>query len=179
MKSLTRSIEKEHKGKIIFSYKGIPSGEMIHSIIHLAEAKLDFIKSGKPLRKKVFRIIVEILQNILHQEEELDVLKYPSFIFYLVKERDQYIILTCNRLIKETAIKVKERIKSFMNLTQSEQRETYLNILGNGRFTDKGGAGLGLLEIVRSSNGNFHYEILPSEIRGYRILYFKIKVAES
>jgi hypothetical protein len=66
-----------------------------------------------------------------------------------------------------------------MNLTQSEQRETYLNILGNGRFTDKGGAGLGLLEIVRSSNGNFHYEILPSEIRGYRILYFKIKVAES
>ncbi len=178
MKSLTGSIEKEYEGKIIFSYKGKPSGEMIHSIIHLAESKLDFDNSGKQLKKKVFRIMVEILQNILQHESEPDVVKFPSFVFYLIREGDQYIILSCNRLIREKADHVLSRIEKFLALSEEEQREAYLDILGNGHFTPKGGAGLGLLDMIRNSNGNFFYEILPSEFPGYMIFYLKIKVSE-
>src|SRR3990172_7500200 len=112
MESLTGLIEKEFKGEIIFSYKGKPSGEMIHSIIHLADSKLNHIDSGKQLKKKVFRIMVEILQNILHHEGELDVGKFPSFVFYLIRQGDQFVILSCNRLIRETADLVLNRIES-------------------------------------------------------------------
>jgi superfamily I DNA and RNA helicase len=176
MKNISDAIENQYEGKLIFSYKGKPSSEMVTSIIHLVEGKLDFLEPEKITRKKVFRIVVEVLQNIIHQVENLDELKFPSFIFYLVRELDHYILISCNRLIDEKANLVMDRIRSFIALSESDQKKIYLDILGNGKFSARGGAGLGLLDMIRSSNGNFFYDILPSGYPGHKLFYLKIKV---
>jgi hypothetical protein len=66
-----------------------------------------------------------------------------------------------------------------MSMSDSEKRIKYRDILGDGRFTSKGGAGLGLLDIIRSSDGNFFYDILPSEFPDHRLLYLKIKISKN
>ncbi len=176
MKSVIESIEKEYNGEILISYKGKPTGEMINSIIHLAEGKLDFLEPRIKVRKKVFKITVEILQNIIHHDENLNEWVYPSFIFYLFKKGDYFTIISCNRQVETKAMQVYKKIRGFMSMSETELKKTYQEILGNGRFSNKGGAGLGLLEIIRRSNRNLACDILPSDQEGHKLLYLKINV---
>ncbi len=176
MKSVIESIEKENYGEVLISYKGKPSGDMINSIMHLAEGKLNFFEPRIKIRKKVFKIAVEILQNIIHHDENLNELVYPSFIFYLFKKGDLYTVISCNRQIETKAMQVFTRIRGFMAMSEPELKKTYQEILGNGRFSKKGGAGLGLLEIIRRSDRNLYCDLLPSGEEGHRLLYIKVNV---
>jgi hypothetical protein len=173
MIEVSKKTENQYKGKIIFSYKGKPSADVINGIIQIAGEKIHMIEPDKRLRKKVFRVSVEMLQNSKHQVENPEYLIYPSFLFYLIREPDQYIIISCNRLNDEKASNVLKRIESLVALTAQDMKRTYMEILGNGRFSSKGGAGLGFLEIMRSSEGNFFYEILPSRCPGHKLFFLK------
>lgn len=176
MRNVIDSIEKKYRSKIIFSYKGSPSPDMIHGIMHLAEGKLEWMEPEKKTRKKVFKIMVELLQNIRHQVENLDEVWFPSFVFYIIRETDHYTMISCNRQLEERIRVAAERINGYLALSAGGRRKAYRDILGNGRFSAKGGAGLGFLEIIRSSKGNFNYHIFPSEDPGHKLFCLEIKI---
>ena len=176
MKWVIANIEKENYGDTLLVYKGKPSSEMIAQLINMVESKLNQVEQRIKIRKKIFKIAVEILQNIVHHDEKLSILIYPSFIFYLFKKNDAYKIISCNRQIESKALAVYKKIKGFMMLSASEQKKAYQEILGNGRFTTKGGAGLGLLEIIRSAEGNLNCELLPSEQPGHLLLSINVSI---
>lgn len=176
MKWVIANIENGNYGEELLVYKGKPSSEMIAHLINLVEVKLGQIEQRTKIRKKIFKIAVEVLQNIVHHDEKLRKLVYPSFIFYIFRRRGKYTIISCNRQVESKALAVYKKIKGFMMLSGAEQKKAYQEILGNGRFTNKGGAGLGLLEIIRSSDGKLECELLPSQQPGHLLLSLNVSI---
>ncbi len=157
-------------GEIMLSYKGNPSLGTIHLIMQLVEVKLDF-KGVNPLtRKRIIRILVEILQNIFHHREEFTMLNFNSFIFYLFKSDQHYVIVSGNYIKKDKANLLMDRLQSYTALSDDDLREEYLNALGNGIFSQDGGAGLGLIEIIRKSGGNLENQFIPVDDDHYFFL---------
>jgi hypothetical protein len=69
---------------------------------------------------------------------------------------------------------LKERIDAYLSLTEDEQKKVYTERLGDGKFSSAGGAGLGLMEIIRRSEGHFNFTFFPCDSPGN--IYFCIEV---
>lgn len=176
MLSQLNKYEHGEVGEIMLSYKGNPSPGTIHLIMQLVEVKLN-IKELNPLtRKRIIRVLVEILQNIFHHREEFTMLNFNSFIFYLFKSDQDYVIVSGNYIKKDKAHLLMDKLQSYTTLSDNDLREEYLNKLGNGNFSPDGGAGLGLIEIIRKSGGNLENQFIPVDDDHYFFL-LEVKIS--
>jgi hypothetical protein len=97
-------------------------------------------------------------------------LNFNSFIFYLFRTESHYLIVSGNYIRKEKATRLMDKLQSYTALSDHDLREEYLNTLGNGIFSLEGGAGLGLLEIIRKSGGNLENQLIPADDDHYFFL---------
>jgi hypothetical protein len=165
-------------GEIMLSYKGNPSLSTINLILQLVESKLDIHELNPTTRKRIIVILIEILQNIFHHREEFTMLNFKSFIFYLFRSDDQYVIVSGNYVKKEKANLLMDKLQNYTSLSNSDLRKEYLDTLGNGTFTQAGGAGLGLMEIIRKSGGNLNNQFIPIDEDHYFFL-LEIKITSN
>jgi len=105
---------------IILAYKGNVSEELFNCILQLAENKLDKIELKSKLKKKVFNILVEVLQNIYHHFDELDTShqEYYSVLFLLTKEGSDYSIVTGNHVLADKVGELKKKIDDINAMSQ-------------------------------------------------------------
>jgi hypothetical protein len=145
---------------VVLAYKGNVSGDVFNCILQLAENKLDKIELRAKVKKKVFNILVEILQNIYHHFDEVhnDNEDYYSVVFLLSKIENDYFILTGNHVLVDRVNSLKEKIDNINALSDDEIKAIYRERLHNGDISEKGGAGLGILDIVRRSGEKLQYE---------------------
>ncbi len=148
-------------GKVVLSYSGSPTVEMIHLLLDLAETRLDLYETNSRAKKRIVNILIEIFQNIFHHQEDFTAFDFNSFIFYLFKADDHYTIVSGNYIRKENAANLTDRINSYTGMKDYELKEVYRDVLGNGSFSEKGGAGLGLMDIIMKSDGNLTHEFFP------------------
>ena len=176
MLSQLSKYEQGEIGEMLLSYKGNPSPGLIHMLMQLVEVKLD-IKELNPLtRRRIIRVLVEILQNIFHHREEFTMLNFNSFIFYLFRSDQQYMIVSGNYIKKEKANLLMDKLNSYSALSGEDLREEYLSTLGNGIFSPDGGAGLGLMEIIRKSGGNLENQFIPVD-ENHCFFLLEVKIA--
>ncbi len=150
---------------VVFAYKGIVTNDLFDSILTLAEEKLSAVEHQVKLKRKVHVITVEILQNIFHhydiQSKASDSSNNPNntIIFILSKdEEDGYNIIAGNFVPGVEVENLKKKIESVNTLSTSELKLKYREVLNNGEFSDKGGAGLGIIDIARKSGQKLDYE---------------------
>jgi hypothetical protein len=155
-----KKYQSGNNGDLIFSYSGSPSPEMINIIWQMTEIRMEKIEPAARLRKKVIHIVIEILQNIFHHREDFTIFQYNSFVFYLFRQKDNYFIVSGNFIRSDRAEHIVERIENYTSLSSSDQKEIYRETLANGFFSAKGGAGLGLMDIVRKSGGNLELKFI-------------------
>ncbi|MBR9999816.1 MAG: SiaB family protein kinase [Cyclobacteriaceae bacterium] len=168
--------ERGEIGEIMFSYKGNPGPGIIHLILQLIEVKLDFKELNPKTRKRIIIVLVEILQNILHHKDEFTMYNFDSFIFYLFRRETDYLIVSGNYIRKEKASLLMDKLQNYTALSDRDLRDEYLNTLGNGVFSPEGGAGLGLLEIIRKSGGNLENHLIPVN-DDYCFFLLEVKIA--
>ena len=147
-----------HKKNIILSFKGDITPDLLTSILFVIEQKLDRYDETSKVKRKVFNVLVECLQNLYHhsdedQEKEIEdvhVVK-PSVIVMVAKNAEGYNILTGNMIPSENVGILKNRLEEINDLSKEELKELYLATLTDGKRSRKGGGGLGFLEIARKS----------------------------
>lgn len=147
--------------KIIFSYKGNPTTEMIDFIFEMCAMKLKLNEDNLTIRKRVIYILVELLQNIFKHQEVCPTCYELPFKFYLKKTSEGYTILTENHVLQKNVNQLRKTIDGYVAMDTSDLKKKYRKILSNGSFDLSGGAGLGLIDIVRKTNGNLSYEFIP------------------
>jgi len=162
--------ENSEIGDMMLSYKGNPSLSTINLIMQLVESKLDTNELNPRTRKRIIIVLIEILQNIFLHREEFTMLNFNSFIFYLFKSHEHYIIVSGNYIKRDKANLLMEKLQNFTALSGNDLKDEYLNKLGNGIFTPEGGAGLGLIEIIRKSGGNLQNHFIPVDDDHYFFL---------
>ena len=155
--------------KSLLQYSGNITQEYLDGVIEFV-SKID----EKPaLIRKISFLIVEVLQNVIHHSD-----KTPSgetfAYFELLKNGETYILKTGNLLLKEKTEELEKRLQYVTTSSEEEIKEKILNRLEQESFTEKGGAGIGLLSIKKRVKEGLEYNIEYFK-DDYNFIHFEIK----
>lgn len=165
---------------IILSFKGIITADFLSSILSIMETKMKTLDESSKRTKKVVNVLIECVQNLYHHIEETDLQKIDgkllrTALIMVVKNKDNFLIQTGNVIEKEVAQELKERIDIINGFDKDELREYYQSTLNNGSVSDKGTAGLGMIDIARKSGNKLEYEFLPMDDK-YSFFSLNVKI---
>jgi hypothetical protein len=97
----------------------------------------------------------------------------------LVKKLDDgYKIITGNFIRRENIEKLEEKIKRINGSSQEEIKELYKFILNHQRITNKGGGGLGLVDIARKTGNKLEYHFKEYD-KEHSFFYLNILVNDT
>jgi hypothetical protein len=91
------------RDKVLLAFKGSITSELLTSVFQIMESKMEDLKDTPKIRKRVFNVLVECLQNLYHHIDEFEVSGSPeqlsqrkSAIFSISRTEDFYNIVTGN-----------------------------------------------------------------------------------
>lgn len=146
------------KEDLNYIYRGEFTQNLQQHILSLAEKNIDREKISGKIKKRVFHIMVESIQNISrHGDQEVE--SDHSSMFSIQKENKWYYITTGNIIENSKVDNLRGKLDKINSMDQAELDKFYREVLGNGKLSAKGGAGLGLIEMVRKSGNKLSYEI--------------------
>jgi hypothetical protein len=149
-------------GNTIVYYKGNIDPEIINKVLDTVEEKMIMENEQSKLRKKVYNVLVESLQNLYHHvdkaPEGFEDQSYEKYgILAINKVEGGYKIITGNFIQADDVEKLEEKIKRINRSTHEEITELYKFILNHQRISSKGGGGLGLVDIARKTGNKLNY----------------------
>lgn len=170
------------RNKIMLSFKGDVTSELLTSILQIIENKLENMKEDPKIKKKVYNVLVECLQNLYHHldvspnsdEEESRVAK--SAIFMIGKNDTEYNIITGNYILTDNIQSLKFKLDKVNSMDKEQLKEYYKQILSEGEFSSKGGGGLGMIDIARKSGQKLNYNFKTID-NTYSFFSLNIKIS--
>ena len=154
----------------LLSYHGNITPEYIDGVIQ----SVNTFDEKPALIRKICFLIVESLQNVVHHSDKDSNGDTKSY-FELIKNEDSYTIKTGNLISKEKTEELEKRMDCVLKTTDEEAKEKILNKLKDEGFTEKGGAGIGLLSIKRKTHNQYHYH--TEELNEtHNLIHFEIKI---
>lgn len=158
---------------VILEYKGIIDIEKIEDLISKTKEKLQNVEIKNQVKKKTINILVECLENIHKYSTDKDIEKnyLPEVsVFY---NNDFITIESKNPIDKSNIEKLEKHIELVNNYDKENLKKLYEEVISNGNLSEKGGAGLGLIDIALKSNNKIEYSF--SEIDS-ELYYFEMKI---
>ena len=115
--------------------------------------------------KRVFGCIVESLENAFrHSADQNECLENDvNLIINLLKYGDNFKLIVGNFLTKDQCVTLTNRFNNIIKLEKFELQEHCIEIMKHGCIDNKGGGGLGILDIAIRSEGNIITKYFPSE----------------
>ena len=166
------------QNNVLLAFTGEFDMRVINALVNSVRSKLSSMESNRSIQKKVYNVMVECLENIFRHsaESEQDEVSLRSFaIFTLQKQGYDYYLVTGNYIKNNSVDQLKKMIDKINILDRDQKKEMYRQILSNGEFSDKGGAGLGMIDIAIKSESKLHYEF--NEIDKNRTFYvFQVRI---
>jgi hypothetical protein len=102
-------------------------------------------------------VVVEILQNMNKHSHNSET--GNKGIFILGKTGKHYIINAANIMENDKIGALKKQLDFISSSNKETLKEVYKQTLMEGKISEKGGAGLGLMDIAKESNG-LEYEFI-------------------
>lgn len=148
---------------VLLSYLGSVTSDVINTVLENIERKFVEINEVTIVRKKVYNVLVESLQNLYHHAEELpegfqNIADNNKFGMLIVQKNETgYVIITGNFINSNRIKPLKDKIDKINSLSQDELKDMYKFILNHQKLTAKGGGGLGLVDIARKTGNKIDY----------------------
>ncbi len=153
---------KEHE--ITLVYEGEITHQITKAFTSLTESNMAKEEESNTVQKKVFHVMVECLQNISKHADDFgtnDYLFSGRGIFMVAKGKDEYTVTTGNAIENDKMQDLKNLLEQVNQLDKDELTELYKKQIKEGRLSEKGGAGLGFIDIKRKTGKNLEYHFLP------------------
>lgn len=115
----------------------------------------------KKLIKRVFNILVECLQNIVNHGAEATGEHETASLLLIGRHNGNLFINTGNKIENSKIDAFVQKVEEVNAFVHGDMREIYSVALGESKYSEKGGAGLGLLDIYKRSGNKLQYEIQP------------------
>ncbi len=162
---------------LILVYQGDFTQESTKSILSMAERNLDSTGEDSSIKRKVFNVMVEALQNIVkHSDELIDgQARSHAAIFLIGKEANRYSIMSGNPVQKGNVEKLKTSLQHINGLDKDGLKDLYKDIIKNTTISEKGGAGLGFVDMARKSGSKLEFEF-PEMNNDYCFFCLKVNV---
>jgi hypothetical protein len=173
--------EKPDGNNVLF-YKGNVDSDVINTILDTVESRMVDSDEHSRLRKKVYNVLVESLQNLYHHVDKVpsdfeDQSAERYGVLSVRKLPDGYRIITGNFVHADNVERLEEKIKRINRSSHEEIKELYKFILNHQRISAKGGGGLGLVDIARKTSHKLDYSFEKYN-DDYSFFYLDIFVCE-
>lgn len=169
--------QRVQKQDFEYVYRGLFTHNITKKILSLADLNIQKSVQHSTIQKRIYYIMVEGIQNISrHQDEANDTVdEYPG-IFAIQKQDDYYYITTGNLVLNEKIESLKDRINQINSLDAEELKKLHKEILRTNAISDKGGAGLGLIEMAQKSGNKLisSFELINDK---YSYFYLQTQIA--
>jgi hypothetical protein len=165
----------DNREKLI-EYQGEINYTVISNILKELKRKTDQKNEPVYIYKRLLSITDETLENIsMYMDKNPDQLnvfeKYPS-AFQLIANSESYWIITRNLLKNCDQEELSEQIDRINAYNEDELKFIYKETISNGKLSEQGGAGLGLLIIAKASCNkiNYTFEQLNQEFSYFSLI---------
>ena len=164
--------------KLILVYQGDFTQESTKSILAMAERNLDSSGEEGNIKRKVFNVMVEALQNIVKHSDELveGQMRSHAAIFLIGKEENRYTIMSGNPIRKSNVASLEQKLHHINSLDKEGLKELYKEIIKNTTISEKGGAGLGFVDMARKSGEKLSFDF-PEMSTDYCFFCLTVHVA--
>lgn len=148
-----------HDNRILVSFKG-PLSQAI--LVELGGFVKKQLTSNQDV-KRIFSIFIEMTQNVLHHSAERDHSAKPSGVgvIMLMEKESHYLVSSGNLVTHERSEVLKKKCNDINSLSDGELKKAYRIKLKTETLEQDKGAGVGLYEISRKSDGALEYLSLP------------------
>ena len=153
---------KMKRNNINLAYEGEITHQITKAFTSLAETNMAREEDPSSVQKKVFHVMVECLQNISkHYEGNAnESAKDGRGIFMVSKAATEYNVTTGN-IIKNANV---EKLRSILENVNKQDKDglnkLYKQQMREGSISDRGGAGLGFIDIARKTGQKLLYSFL-------------------
>ncbi len=157
----------------ILSYSGPLKYDTIGELIQNLKQKVPGLKLKLAVYKKLLLVMIESLENILKYNENFDP---NSFIrtnysqkFKIERNNEKYFLTSTNVVQNKDIPRLKDKINQVNSLDSDGLKLLYKSTITDGRFTRKGGAGLGFIEMAKISTEKilFDFQQIDNEYSFY------------
>jgi hypothetical protein len=169
-KALYRKVRQIMKDdRLLFIYRGAVTGPNSVSLLFLLEKDMlnsEFSLTG---RKRLFMFVLESLQNV---SRHMDLSEHANMSLVVYSRNESgYTVTTGNVIHRDEEAGLREQLVFLNGLEKEELRELYREKLGSNNLSEKGGAGLGLIEMAKRTGNKLDFDFIKI---GDELLYFII-----
>lgn len=153
----TTSTVLKFKGKLTFERVGILLNEL--------KTRKEEFEINPVLYKKLLTLMIEVLENVLRYSDHFEefITKHPDYQpeFELKRNSKGFILKAKNPVRDEDMAGISLKIERINNSEEEELKKFYRETITNGVFTEKGGAGLGFIEMAKITSNDLMFSFLP------------------
>lgn len=160
--------------EITLVYEGEITHQITKAFTSLTESNMMKELESNAVQKKVFHVMVECLQNISKHADEFaanDFVYSGRGIFLVSKGEGDYSVTTGNVIDNFKTEELRSLLDTINSLDKEGLNQLYKTQIKEGRLSEKGGAGLGFIDIARKTGKKLIYHFLPvSETTSFFLL---------
>jgi hypothetical protein len=149
---------------ITLVYEGEITNELTRAFTTLAESNMLKEENSGMVQKRVFYVMVECLQNLSRHAEETkheQNIYSTRGVFIVTRDENEYRIITGNYIENSKVSILKSKLDHVNSLSKDQLHELYIQQLRDGSISDKGGAGLGFIDIARKTGRKLDFYFHP------------------
>ncbi|MFA5648167.1 MAG: SiaB family protein kinase [Bacteroidales bacterium] len=162
-------------------YKGEMNHQIMRSFAFMANRKIIEKNLPTSIRKRIFHIMIECLQNITKHSDDFDQKdnKIGNGLFIVGQEKNSFYVVTGNIVKNESVKQLEAKLVKINESSPQELKDSFLKQMIEGPLNERGGAGLGLIDIARKSGRKLFYHFVPfDKDRQYFLLGVTIPLVE-
>jgi len=143
----------QSESKSVLHYKGHLTFERIGILLNDLKKNKAAFHIHPVLYKKLLTLMIEVLENVLKYSDHFEdfATEQPEFLpeFELIREKHGFTLISRNPVLAVDSDIITERINKINASDEEELKKYYRETITNGMFTEKGGAGLGFIEMAK------------------------------
>lgn len=147
-----------------FIYRGVFEDNFTGLILEMAQIRNHRYPQENGINRKVSFMLVECFQNLLKHAENIGDAKEKwneEGMFCFKNFSDGFVINSINIIREDEIEKLESIVKQVNSMSDKDLKNYYLDRLENNEISQKGGAGLGLIELARKSGQKILYKMEP------------------
>jgi Family of unknown function (DUF6272) len=158
-----KQYHKKFEGhQIFFEHVGFINQDITKEYSKKIEDKLTEEGADTKAIRKIFHAVVESLQNVMRHAHdrttgEAQGSNTSEGSFIISGSSLQLMVCTCNAVPTEVTVRIKSMIDAFNALDEEQIKEEYKKMVKESQISEKGGAGLGLIDMIKKTNNKMEY----------------------
>ena len=158
-------------------YRGAFCQHIIENLVEEASREVE-LRDGRKISGKIFRVFVEIAQNIRHYSAKKNHNGVGMGLIAIIHEGDKYRIRACNAIDDDAELRLQKKLSMFSDLHKGSYKSISHSQLKDASTLLHGGAGLGLIDIARCCGRPpvWNFVVLPHVGKSF---FLEVEIAKS